>query len=131
MLWKQNVLRHSHEDIIESALRDWHAVLEVMSDGPFFFGNEPTGVDAIVFGALCHVRADADQVADPRLPEVAAACVAYACARASFPNWPLYLRVRTPRRRRARRVPSERRLPSALITLDCVRASIASIESLC
>jgi hypothetical protein len=35
-------LRHSHEDIIESALRDraGHAVLEVMSDGPFFFGNE-------------------------------------------------------------------------------------------
>ena len=52
MLWKQGVLRHSHEDIIELALRDWHAVLEVMSDGPFFFGNEPTGVDAIVFGAL-------------------------------------------------------------------------------
>jgi glutathione S-transferase len=23
-----------------------------MSDGPFFFGNEPTGIDAIVFGAL-------------------------------------------------------------------------------
>lgn len=45
-------MRHSHEDIIESALRDWHAVVEVMSDGPFFFGNEPTGVDAIVFGAL-------------------------------------------------------------------------------
>jgi hypothetical protein len=32
----------SHEDIIESALHDWHAVLEVMSDGPF--GNEPTGL---------------------------------------------------------------------------------------
>jgi glutathione S-transferase len=45
-------LRHSHEDIIESALCDWHAVLEVMSDGPFFFRNEPTGVDAIVFSAL-------------------------------------------------------------------------------
>jgi glutathione S-transferase len=52
MLWKQGLLRHSHEDIIESALRDWRAVLTVMSDGPFFFGNEPTGVDAIVFGAL-------------------------------------------------------------------------------
>jgi glutathione S-transferase len=52
MLWKQGVLRHSHEDIIESALRDWRAVLTVMSDGPFFFGDEPTGVDAIVFGAL-------------------------------------------------------------------------------
>jgi glutathione S-transferase len=23
-----------------------------MSDGPFFFGDEPAGVDAIVFGAL-------------------------------------------------------------------------------
>jgi glutathione S-transferase len=45
-------LRHSHEDIIESALRDWRAVLTVMSNGPFFFGDEPTGVDAIVFGAL-------------------------------------------------------------------------------
>ena len=45
-------MRHSHEDIIESALCDWHAVLEVMSDGPSFFDNEPTGVDAIVFGAL-------------------------------------------------------------------------------
>jgi glutathione S-transferase len=52
MLWKQGVLRHSHEDIIESALRDWRAVLTVMGDGPFFFGDEPTGVDAIVFGAL-------------------------------------------------------------------------------
>ncbi len=52
MLWKQGVLRHSHEDIIQSALRDWRAVLTVMSDGPFFFGDEPTGVDAIVFGAL-------------------------------------------------------------------------------
>lgn len=52
MLWKQGVLRHSHEDIIESALRDWRAVLTVMSNGPFFFGDEPTGIDAIVFGAL-------------------------------------------------------------------------------
>jgi glutathione S-transferase len=52
MLWQQGVLRHSHRDIIESALRDWRAVLRVMGDGPFFFGDEPTGVDAIVFGAL-------------------------------------------------------------------------------
>ena len=38
--------------------RKWHvidangAVLTVMCGGPFFFGDEPTGVDAIVFGAL-------------------------------------------------------------------------------
>jgi glutathione S-transferase len=52
VLWQQGILRHSHEDIVESALRDWRAVLTVMGDGPFFFGDEPTGVDAIVFGAL-------------------------------------------------------------------------------
>jgi glutathione S-transferase len=52
LLWKQGVLRHSHESIVESALQDWRAVLTVMSDGPFFFGSYPTGTDAIVFGAL-------------------------------------------------------------------------------
>jgi glutathione S-transferase len=52
LLWQQGILRHSHEEIVESALRDWRAVLTVMSDGPFFFGDEPTSVDAIVFGTL-------------------------------------------------------------------------------
>jgi glutathione S-transferase len=45
-------LRHSDEDIIEAGLRDWRAVLTVMGEGLFFFGDEPTGVDAIVFAAL-------------------------------------------------------------------------------
>jgi glutathione S-transferase len=49
---QQGILRHADEDIVQSALRDWRAVLTVMSDGPFFFGAEATGVDAIVFGAL-------------------------------------------------------------------------------
>jgi glutathione S-transferase len=52
MLWKQGVLRHSDEDIVESALRDWRAVLTILDDEAFFFGDEPTGLDAIVFGAL-------------------------------------------------------------------------------
>jgi glutathione S-transferase len=52
LLWQQGILRHSDEEIIESALSDWRAVLTVMGEGPFFFGDEPTGVDAIVFGAL-------------------------------------------------------------------------------
>lgn len=52
MLWTQGILRHSDEDIIESALRDWRAVLTILGDDPFFFGDEPTGLDAIVFGAL-------------------------------------------------------------------------------
>src|SRR5262245_30012464 len=52
ILWRQGILRHSDESIIEAGLRDWRAVLMMMSDGPYFFGDAPTGVDAIVFGAL-------------------------------------------------------------------------------
>jgi glutathione S-transferase len=52
ILWTQGLLRHSDEDIIEAGLRDWRAVLPVMGEGPFFFGDEPTGIDAIVFAAL-------------------------------------------------------------------------------
>jgi glutathione S-transferase len=51
LLWQQGILRHSHEDIVESALRDWRAVLALAAE-PYFFGEEPTGVDAIVFGTL-------------------------------------------------------------------------------
>jgi glutathione S-transferase len=52
MLWQQGILRHSHDDIMEAAIRDWRAVLAVMSDSPFFFGDEPTTVDATVFATL-------------------------------------------------------------------------------
>ena len=59
MLWKQGVLRHSHKDIIESALCDWRAVLTVISDGPFFFGDAHRGRRDRLRRAG-HVRADAD-----------------------------------------------------------------------
>lgn len=52
ILWVQGILRNSDADIIESGLRDWRAVLAVMSGNQFFFGEEPSGVDAIVFGTL-------------------------------------------------------------------------------
>jgi glutathione S-transferase len=52
ILHLQGVLRHSDDEIVEAARRDWQAVLSVMGDGPFFFGSEPTGVDAILFGTL-------------------------------------------------------------------------------
>src|SRR5262245_36724528 len=51
LLWQQGLLRNSHEQIMESALRDWQAVLAVMG-APYFFGEEPTGIDAIVFATL-------------------------------------------------------------------------------
>ena len=52
LLWAQGILRHSDENIMESARRDWSAVLSFMSDGPFFFGERPSTLDAIVFAAL-------------------------------------------------------------------------------
>ncbi|HEU4613073.1 MAG TPA: glutathione S-transferase family protein [Kofleriaceae bacterium] len=52
MLWQQGILRHSHDDIMEAAIRDWRAVLAMMSEGPFFFGDEPTTIDAIVFATV-------------------------------------------------------------------------------
>lgn len=52
ILWVQGLLRHSDGEIIEFGLQDWRAVLKIMSDGPFFFGDKLTGVDAIVFATL-------------------------------------------------------------------------------
>jgi hypothetical protein len=37
---------------MDLALQDWQAVIEVMSDGPCFFGKRLAGVDAIVFATL-------------------------------------------------------------------------------
>jgi glutathione S-transferase len=51
LLWQQGILRHSDDDIVKFALRDWRAVLTVMGE-PFFFGDRPSGIDAVVFGAL-------------------------------------------------------------------------------
>jgi glutathione S-transferase len=52
LLWHQGLLRYSHEEIVAHAIDDWRAVLSFMSDGPFFFGDHPAGVDAVVFGTL-------------------------------------------------------------------------------
>jgi glutathione S-transferase len=52
MLYLQGVLRHSDDEIMEAARRDWQAILPLMGDRPFFFGAEPTGVDAVLFGTL-------------------------------------------------------------------------------
>ncbi len=52
ILWFQGLSRHSDAEIMEFALQDWRAVLKVMSDGPYFFGDQPKGVDAIVFATL-------------------------------------------------------------------------------
>ena len=48
----QGVGRHSDAEIMEAARRDWQAVTTLFGDGPFFFGAEPTTIDATLFGVL-------------------------------------------------------------------------------
>lgn len=52
ILHYQGTLRHTHDEIMQAAIADWEAVLQVMSDGPYFFGAAPTTVDATIFGTL-------------------------------------------------------------------------------
>lgn len=52
LLWHQGLLRCSHDEIVAAAIDDWRAVLAFMSDGPFFFGERATSIDATVFGTL-------------------------------------------------------------------------------
>jgi glutathione S-transferase len=52
LLWSQGLLRCAHDEIIAAAIADWRAVLTFMSDGPYFFGERATSVDAVVFGTL-------------------------------------------------------------------------------
>jgi glutathione S-transferase len=52
LLWSQGLLRSAHDEIVAAAIADWRAVLTFMSDGPYFFGDCLTSVDAVVFGAL-------------------------------------------------------------------------------
>jgi glutathione S-transferase len=52
ILWFQGTLRRTDAEIMVAAIRDWTAVLTLISEGPYFFGNEPHSVDAIVFATL-------------------------------------------------------------------------------
>lgn len=52
ILWYQGLLRGSHDEIVAQAMDDWRAVLATMSEGPFFFGDRPSSIDATVFGTL-------------------------------------------------------------------------------
>ena len=78
LLWTQGALRLSDADIIEAGLRNWRAVLTVMSGGPFFFGKEPTGLDSVVFGALATIVLTPIESPIRDFLRSQPACVAYA-----------------------------------------------------
>lgn len=55
-LHARGVGRHSQEQIVAMGKADLEAVEGLLGDGPFFFGDEPTDIDATVFAfmALTH-----------------------------------------------------------------------------
>lgn len=51
-LLARGVGRHSHAQIVKLGIADLDAVDQLLGDGPFFFGQEPTDLDATVFAFL-------------------------------------------------------------------------------
>jgi len=47
--------RHSREEITALGTRSINAMADFLGDNPFFFGSEPTGVDATTFAFACGV----------------------------------------------------------------------------
>ena len=51
-LWLQGIARHSDKGIMTAAMADWKAVFTAMSGGPYFHGDQPSSIDATLFGAM-------------------------------------------------------------------------------
>ena len=47
--------RHSSEEIAALGEKSINAIADFLGDKPFFFGPEPTGVDATVFAFACGI----------------------------------------------------------------------------
>lgn len=50
-LYLQGMLRHSDKEIMAFVVADRRAILTLMSDGTYFFGEQPSSIDATLFGA--------------------------------------------------------------------------------
>lgn len=49
--------RHSEDDVMAIGVRDVTAVAQFLSDKQFFMGDEPTSIDAVVYGFLATLNA--------------------------------------------------------------------------
>lgn len=46
----QGTGRHAPEDIYRAGIADWSAVSDLLGEGPYFFGERATSIDAVLFG---------------------------------------------------------------------------------
>jgi glutathione S-transferase len=51
----QGTGRHSHEEIHAIGAADWSAISDLLGDKPYFFGDRPTSIDAVLFGFVTSV----------------------------------------------------------------------------
>jgi glutathione S-transferase len=77
--------RHTPEQVEEFGLRDLNALAIRIGEGPFFFGDRPTSIDASVYPILHSFVAPTADVATKRFVTSNAALMAYVdCCEAAF-----------------------------------------------
>jgi glutathione S-transferase len=54
-LYQHGMGRHSDEEIVEIGNRDLKALSDFLTDKPYFFGDKPTTLDAVVYGILAQM----------------------------------------------------------------------------
>ena len=52
----QGVSRHSPEEVLKMAVQDFEALAAILGEKPYFLGEEPHSVDAIVYGTLANIE---------------------------------------------------------------------------
>jgi len=72
----QGTGRHTAEDIYTMARADWDAIATLLGDGPYFFGEKASSIDAVLYGfeeaALAHPGALAPKLHLERTPSLLA-----------------------------------------------------------
>lgn len=52
---EQGLGKHSHDDVIDSALADLRALAAALGERPYFGGDQPATIDAVVYGSLANL----------------------------------------------------------------------------
>ena len=52
----QGIGRHASQEVYELGIRDLLAFSELLGDGPFLFGEQPTSFDACAFGVIGNIK---------------------------------------------------------------------------
>lgn len=54
-LWKHGMGRHTPEEIYQFGINDIEAISDYLNDKPFFFGEQVSVIDAVIFGTIGNI----------------------------------------------------------------------------